>query len=128
MHLLADAVLVTHFLFVLFVVAGLGLIWIGAIRKWQWIRNFWFRLCHLLAILFVAIEALLGKVCPLTTWEDWLRGTHTTQPGFIQRWVSRLLYYDFPETVFTTIYLIFALAIVVTMFAIKPDSPQKNPR
>ncbi len=128
MRLLADTVLVIHFLFVLFVVAGLCLIWIGAFRNWQWIRNFWFRLFHLLAILFVAIETLLGKVCPLTTWEDLLRGTQITQPGFIQRWVSRVLFYDFPEAVFTVIYLIFAMAVILTMIFIKPTLPQKSSR
>ncbi|TCV82343.1 DUF2784 domain-containing protein [Sulfurirhabdus autotrophica] len=125
MRLLADTVLVIHFFFVLFVVVGLCLIWIGAFRNWQWIRNFWFRILHLLAILFVAIETLFGKVCPLTTWEDLLRGTRTTQPGFIQRWVSRLLFYDFPETVFTVIYLIFAMAVILSMIVIKPTLPQK---
>jgi len=45
--LLADIVLVVHFAFVLFVVGGLVLIWIGVVLRWAWVRNFWFRVAHL---------------------------------------------------------------------------------
>jgi len=48
--LLADVVLVVHFAFVLFVVGGLALIWIGGAAGWQWVRGFWFRAAHLAAI------------------------------------------------------------------------------
>ena len=74
MSWLADFVLIVHFMFVLFVVGGLVLIWIGAACAWQYVRNYWFRLAHLAAICFVAVESLLGMVCPLTAWEDALRG------------------------------------------------------
>ena len=36
MTLLADIVLVTHFLFVTFVVGGLAVIWVGAALNWTW--------------------------------------------------------------------------------------------
>lgn len=72
--LLADAVLVVHTLFVLFVVGGFVLIWIGHWRSWRWIRNARFRGLHLAAITFVALESLVGLSCPLTMWEDALRG------------------------------------------------------
>ena len=74
--LLADIVLIVHFLFVAFVVGGLALIWIGAALGWAWVRNLWFRVAHLAAIVFVAGEALVGVWCPLTVWEDTLRGVH----------------------------------------------------
>jgi len=54
---LADAILLLHFGFVLFVVGGLALTWIGAAAGWAWVRNFWFRAAHLGAIAFVAGEA-----------------------------------------------------------------------
>jgi len=72
--LLADIVLIAHFLFVAFVVGGLAVVWIGAAAGWAWVRNFWFRAAHLAEIMFVACEALAGVWCPLTFWEDALRG------------------------------------------------------
>ena len=119
---LADLILVVHFCFVLFVVGGLFLIWLGAAQGWRWVRNFWFRIAHLAAILFVAGESVAGMVCPLTVWEDALRG-RGHESGFIQRWVGRLLYYDFPEWVFITVYLLFALAVVITFIRVRPKRP-----
>jgi uncharacterized protein DUF2784 len=117
---LADLILVVHFCFVLFVICGLFLIWLGAALGWRWVRNFWFRIAHLGAILFVAGESVAGMVCPLTVWEDALRG-RGHESSFIQRWVGRLLYYDFPEWVFIAAYLLFALAVVITFIRIKPE-------
>jgi len=107
--LLADLVLVVHFLFVLFVVGGLAAIVAGA-RHWSWVRNRTFRLAHLAAIAFVAAESLLGIACPLTLWEDALRGGGPAR-SFVGRWVARLLYYDFPEWVFALAYCAFAAAV-----------------
>jgi len=64
MSRLADVVLVVHFLFVMFVAGGFAIIWIGAAAGWKWVRNFWFRVAHLAAIVFVAGEALAGIWCP----------------------------------------------------------------
>jgi hypothetical protein len=117
---LADLILVVHFLFVLFVVGGLALIWIGGTwRRWNWVRNFRFRLAHLAAVLFVAGEAVVGATCPLTLWEDALRGV-SPERGFIARWVHALLYYDAPPWVFTGIYLAFAALVALTFWRIPP--------
>jgi hypothetical protein len=124
---LADLVLVAHFAFVLFVLAGLPLILLGA-RHWHWIRNRTFRLVHAGAILFVAAESLLGIACPLTDWENALRGTGSTQ-SFIGHWLSRLLYYPFAEWVFTVAYCAFAGAVAYAWFAVppRPGSRQSGP-
>ena len=118
--LLADLVLVIHFLFVLFVVAGLILIWIGAPAGWRWVRNFRFRIAHLAAICLVAAEALLGMVCPLTAWEDALRGART-ESGFVTRWIHRVLFYNFPDWVFTAAYVLFALIVAATWWRVRPQ-------
>ncbi|HEX6829414.1 MAG TPA: DUF2784 domain-containing protein [Burkholderiales bacterium] len=127
MQLVADIVLFLHSGFVLFVVGGLAAVWAGAFVGWRWVRNFWFRAAHLAAILFVAGEALLGRVCPLTEWEDHLRGGAVGDAGFIGRWVHRLLYWDFPPWVFTTAYVAFALAVLATFVLVRPDSPRRGP-
>ena len=63
---LADAVLVLHFAYVAFVVLGMAAILAGIALGWQWVRNFWFRGVHFLMIAAVAVESLLGILCPLT--------------------------------------------------------------
>src|SRR6185436_10427005 len=72
--MMADVLLVVHFLIAAFIVLGLAAVWLGAALGWRWVRNPWFRYLHLSAIAFVAAEAVLGVMCPLTVWEDMLRG------------------------------------------------------
>jgi hypothetical protein len=126
MALFADIILTVHFLFVLFVVGGLILIWTGAALRWRWIRNSWFRLAHLAAIVFVAAESLIGVACPLTQWENALRPGDSYGGSFIQSWLHRLLYYDLPESVFTLAHILFALAVIITFFAIRPYPRKKK--
>jgi Protein of Unknown function (DUF2784) len=116
---LADAILLLHFAIVLFITGGLPAIWIGAARGWRWVRNRAFRLTHLAAIVFVALESLVGVWCPLTVWEHALRGT-TGDKSFIAHWVHRLMFYSFPEWVFTVAYVTFALAVAATWHWVPP--------
>lgn len=115
----ADLLLVAHFAIVAFIVGGLLLTWIGAALGWRWVRNPWFRYGHLVAIAFVALEALLGYACPLTVWEDLLRGGVRPE-SFVGRWVYRLLYYNAPEWVFTTLYFLWAAATAITLWFLPP--------
>ena len=121
---LADIILIIHFMFVLFVVASLPLIWMGEWLHLKFARNFVFRLTHLAAILFVVGESLIGIICPLTSWENELRGIKAEQ-SFIQYWLHRMLYYDFPEGVLTASYVVFALLVAITFKLIPPDIPSK---
>ena len=124
---LADIVLAVHFAFVLFVVGGFALIWIGVGAGWAWVRNFWFRMVHLAAIVFVAAEAIAGIWCPLTIWEAELRGTRAGK-SFIAEWIHRLLFYDFPPWIFTAAYVSFALVVALTLWLIPPASRKKTGR
>ncbi|KAA0999319.1 DUF2784 domain-containing protein [Paraburkholderia panacisoli] len=119
---LANAVLIVHALLAFFIVCGLVAIWTGAGLGWDWIRDRLFRLAHLLAIVIVSTLSLVGIACPLTVLEDWLRTGSLEQQGFIQRWVSRLLYYDLPAWVFTLAYVVFALLVLLTWRLIPPHS------
>jgi hypothetical protein len=116
---IADAVLVLHFLIVLFIVGGLVLTWAGFFLQWKWVRSPLFRYLHVAAIVFVAIEALLGYACPLTIWEDALRGGARPE-SFIGRWVQRVLFYQAPEWVFTALYCLWAAATVATLKLVPP--------
>ena len=116
---MADALLLVHFLIVAFIVGGLVLVWIGAGLGWRWVRNPWFRYLHLAAIAFVAAEAVLGIMCPLTVWEDMLRGGVRAE-SFIGRWVRYFLYYEAPPWVFTAAYVAWTLATLVTLWSVPP--------
>ncbi|MBX3664764.1 MAG: DUF2784 domain-containing protein [Burkholderiales bacterium] len=123
--LLADLILVVHFAFVVFVVAGLPLVWIGAACGWRWVRNRTFRIAHLAAILFVSAEAAAGVWCPLTLWEDALRGT-AGERSFVARWIHALLFYDLPPWTFTAAYLLYAALVALTWWRV-PPLPRSRP-
>jgi polyferredoxin len=117
--MMADVMLLVHFAIAAFIAAGLPLVWLGAALGWRWVRNPWFRYAHLAAIVFVAAEALAGVACPLTVWEDLLRGSMQAE-SFIGRWLRRLLYYDAPMWLFTLAYLAWAAATLLTLRFVPP--------
>ena len=122
--LAADLVLLTHVLFVAFVVIGLLLILIGGQRNWRWVRRFWFRLLHLAAIGVVVLQAWLGAICPLTVLEMALReraGDATYAGSFISHWLETLLYYRAPLWVFAVSYTVFGLVVVGSWWWVRPD-------
>ena|SRR5690349_18790296 len=117
--MMADLLVVVHFAVVLFIFGGLIAVWTGAVLGWRWVRHPGFRYLHLAAIGYVAAEALLGIACPLTVWEDLLRGGARAD-SFVGRWVRWLLYYDAPEWVFTTAYIVWTLATLATLWLVPP--------
>ena len=117
--MLADAVVVVHLLIVLFILLGVPLVYVGAALHWTWVRGWRWRMLHLGAILFVAAESLSGITCPLTVWEDTLRGRRTAG-GFIERWIDRVIFYDAPGWVFTMAYMGFAALVFATWILVPP--------
>lgn len=63
----ALAVLYFHFAVVVFNLFWLVIVPIGAWQEWPFVRNYWWRAVHLLALVLVAIQAALGRLCFLTT-------------------------------------------------------------
>lgn len=121
--LFADAILILHVLFVAFVVVGLLAVYAGYFLNWRWVRNRVFRIVHLCAIGYVVIQAWLGVVCPLTTWEMALRaeaGAATYSGSFIQYWLHSLLYFSLPAWVFVVVYTLFGSLVLASWFVVKP--------
>ena len=120
---LADLVLITHVAFVAFVIFGLLLIVCGGFRRWNWIRNPWFRMAHLAAIGVVVVQAWFGVICPLTTLEMSLRaqaGEATYGGTFIAYWLQKLLYYQAPAWVLMVCYTVFGLAVAGSWIGFRP--------
>jgi hypothetical protein len=122
--IVADAILVLHVAFVIYVVFGLVAVYVGYFLNWQWVRNFWFRILHLIAIGLVVLESWVGMICPLTTWEMSLRreaGDAAYSGSFIQHWLQSLLYYSAPEWVFILVYTVFGCLVLASWFIVKPS-------
>jgi hypothetical protein len=83
--LLADLVVLIHFLFVLFAL-------LGALLVMRWRKMMWL---HLPAALWAAGVEFSGRICPLTPLENWLRlraGGSGYAGGFVGHYLLPLLY------------------------------------
>lgn len=120
-HLLADAVLFSHLLIALFLVAGLLLIPTGGIKKWRWVRHRRFRLIHAALMVFVALEALLGIACPLTILEAALR-QEEAPAYFLAALMRSLLFWDAPLEFFLALYLVCAAWVLVLWRYVPPHN------
>lgn len=119
----ADAVLLVHFGFVLFVVGGLVAIVGGNVAGWRWVNGRGFRLAHLGAIGFVVLQSWLGQMCPLTWLESWLRrqaGGAGYHRSFIEHWVHQVLFYEAAPWVFVTLYTLFGLMVAAAWWRFPP--------
>ena len=120
---LADAVLALHLAVVIFVVGGLGAVIVGNFAGWHWVNSLWFRVLHLVAIAVVVVQAWLGRACPLTTLESWLRlrgGGAAYETSFVEHWVSAVLFYEAPTWMFTVAYSAFAALVVASWWYFPP--------
>jgi hypothetical protein len=121
--LLADTLLALHVGVVLFVVGLLPLVLVGGARGWRWVRHRGLRLSHLGLMLFIAVQAWLGQLCPLTVWEQDLRrlaGQGAYGESFIEHWLSRLLYWEAPWWVFVAAYTAFAGLVALAWWWVRP--------
>jgi len=122
-RMLADMIVVIHAAYVSFVVFGVLAILVGAVLRWNWVRNMWFRVAHLTAIGVVVAESLAGIPCPLTVWEQHLRqiaGQTGYRGQFVGYWAHRLIFYRFEPWVFTMAYAIFGLAVLAAFVLVPP--------
>jgi hypothetical protein len=85
-YYLSRVVAFVHLLYVLFVFLGILFIYVGWMMKFNLIRNFYFRVIHLLAMIVVAIQQYYMINCPLTILEKKLlvlAGKPTYQGAFV---------------------------------------------
>jgi hypothetical protein len=101
--LLADAVVVVHFGFVLFVLFG-GLL----VLRWR--RVMWL---HLPAAAWGALIEFAGWICPLTPLEKWLRRQGNLggyEGGFVEHYILPVLY---PQALTRSVQLVLGLLVVL---------------
>ena len=128
---LADAVLCAHIAVVAFVVLGQVMIVAGGVAGTQWVRNLKFRLAHLLVIVFIAAQTLLGQLCPLTNLEHYFRvnaGQQTYAESFTQHWLTPLIFFDAPWWAFATLHSAAAILVIGSWWLVAPDWSQRPVR
>ena len=113
--LLADLILIIHVFIVIFIISLFALVPYGYYKKWAWVSSKKIRYTHLFLITLIAIESIVGIICPLTILENNLRGTITKQT-FISKYLSKLIFFDFPSSFFLSLYLIgFLFAVYLNL-------------
>lgn len=102
-RVLADATMVVHFGFIVYVV-------LGGFLAWRWPRMIW---PHLVAALWGALILTAGVECPLTYVENWARsragGERLPPSGFIDHYIEGVVY---PER-YTLLLQLLAVATVL---------------
>jgi hypothetical protein len=107
-QVLADLVVIVHFAFVIFVVAG-GLI----VFKWRKVI-----LLHLPAAIWGALIEFAGWICPLTPLENWLRrkgGASDYSGDFVNHYIMPILY---PSELTREVQVVLGVLVVVSNIAI----------
>lgn len=117
---MADALIVAHFAWAAWMVAGIAVAGLGFRRPrlWEWK---WFRTLHLIAFVATATTPLWNNgICPITTWEWQARGqADGSPPSFLARLLSDVLYLEVSPTVTSVVTGTLALFTVV-MYALYP--------
>lgn len=100
---LADAVVVVHFAFVVFVA-------IGGLIAWRWP---WVLVVHVPAVVWALGIVTVGYDCPLTSLERYFRrlgGEQVPRRGFIDRYIEGVI---FPGRLTPLLRVVVALLIIV---------------
>lgn len=103
-NILADTVMILHFLFVLFALfGGLTLLW----RRWM-------VFIHLPVVAWASLIELIGWTCPLTPLEQSLRassGSGAYNTGFVEHYLIPILY---PPGLTPTVEIVLGVLVLAT--------------
>jgi len=120
---LSGIVLYFHLAVILFIIFGFIAVPFGAKFKKKFIYEFWWRLTHLAAMVVVAVQAMLGKACFLTYIQSDLlesAGKKGYTVPFIQTYIDRIIYHNFPIWIFSIVYVILFLYTLYLWFRFPP--------
>lgn len=125
----ADALAILHFSFVAPVVLAQVLIVAGGLLGWGWVRNYTFRVVHLIAIAFVVIQASVGHECFVNEFERELRGDqddslHNPEGASAVGWFcNRMVYQPRPVSAVLVQYAVFAAVVIASWYLVRPRWP-----
>ncbi|MCK5655238.1 MAG: DUF2784 domain-containing protein [Candidatus Aureabacteria bacterium] len=120
----ADLIVVIHFAWILFMLAG-TILTLGGFFYKRFFDWWLFRTLHLCGIIYVGLLALLREYCPLTILENTVRTKYNpelTYPGsFIVHYIEKLVYPDVNPSIIL-VPTIFIAVFSVVVFIIKPPA------
>jgi hypothetical protein len=117
---LAALVLAAHVAVILFNLFGMVAVPLGAWRGWPFVRIRWWRALHVAALAAVAAQALFGRACFLTLWQDALVGSGARPTPLIMGWVDRLLFWPLPMSFFAALYVLGFLYVLLLWRLVPP--------
>lgn len=127
--ILADAIIVVHFLYILFMLLGFLLTGYALFFRQKFFDWWLFRLLHLLGIFYVVSLNILGKYCPLTILENELRlkyEAYSVYSGsFIIHYLEKLVYPDVNPLVIQ-IPTVFLAIFTIVVFIVRPPKKIKS--
>ncbi len=124
----AWATLYVHASIVLFNVFWLVAIPLGVWQGWTFIRNFWWRIAHLVSLAIVAAQVIAGRLCFLTIIQDSLfsRAGNPQKPSLFNRLIMSLIYWPLPDWVFLPLYVLAFVVAAIFWFAVPPARPHAS--
>lgn len=117
--ILGRVVLAAHLGVIAFNLFGLIAIPLGAALAWDWVRVRWWRALHLASLAVVAAQAVFGRACFLTIWQDSLTGGGHADP-MIMRWVNSVIYWPLPIWAFSAAYLAVFAYVLALWWWVRP--------
>ena len=127
MGLGAEAVLALHLVVIGSNLFGLVATPLGAWVGWGFVRVRWWRLLHLASLALVAVQAVAGRACFLTLWQDELAGQGPGAP-LIARAVNSVIYWPLPLWVFAALYVVVFLYALGLYRLVPPRPSTRGPR
>lgn len=127
----ADLVVLIHFLWVVFMAVGgvatvwaVLAVWLGKGKSAEKARRFFgwrvFRTVHVCGIVYAGALSAMGKYCPLTYLENYLRrasGAGSEYPGsFIVHYVEKVLYPHVEPGAIVVLTVLLAVVTVIVYF------------
>ena len=125
---LAYLVLAVHLAIIAFNLFGLVAIPLGARRGWAFVHAPLWRTLHVASCGAVVLQAVAGRACFLTIWQDDLAGAATAGEPLIMRWVNSLVYWPLPMWVFTAAYAAVFAYVLALLWLVPLRRRRTSPR
>ena len=105
----AEAVVLLHFSWIVFVVTGAFFLW--RTRRWKYV--------HLAALLYSLAIEIWGWICPLTYLEQWLwvrAGVESYEGSFITYYLEKIIYLRAPQWLLVSAVAVLLIVTLVLYF------------
>ena len=119
--ILAALILAVHLGIIAFNLFGLVAIPLGAWRGWRFVREPSWRMLHVASLAVVALQAMAGRACLLTVWQDELTGSPPGTAPLIMHWINAVLFWPLPLWVFGIIYIAIFAFVVLLLWLVPPS-------